>query len=210
MQQWPSKNMTHKIATKVMVDFLNHMEKGALSVTQQLQIHSSAQIIKNRAVIRSNLKAIVFCGKQMISLRATVSTVKEAAQIHGNFLALLDFRKEAGYLHLEQHFQTAPRNAWYNSPHIQNDLISCIGEWIRQQILREVKDATFFSVCADEAADCATKEQLPLVLRFVDGASMIREELISFLACDTGTTGAAIAEKILEALKEYGLDLEGL
>ena len=146
----------------------------------------------------------------MISLRGHREHSEGSSTNPGNFLALLDFRKEAGDIHLEQHFQTAPRNARYHSPHIQNDLISCIGEWIQQEILREVKDATFFSVCADEAADCANKEQLPLVLRFVDGASMIREEFISFLACDIGTTGAAIAEKILEALKEYGLDLEGL
>ncbi|XP_064406466.1 52 kDa repressor of the inhibitor of the protein kinase-like [Halichondria panicea] len=111
---------------------------------------------------------------------------------------------------LEQHFQTAPQNARYNSPQIQNELISCAGEWIQQQILSEIKDATFFSVCADEAADCSNKEQLPLVLRFVDKVNTIREVFVEFVVCDTGTTGQAIAEKILEALKRYGLDISCL
>ena len=53
-------------------------------------------------------------------------------------------------------------------------------------------------------------EQIPLVLCFVDGASVISEKFVSFLACDTGTAGAGIAEKILEDLKEYGLDVKGL
>ena len=34
--------------------------------------------------------------------------------------------------------ETAPRNAQYHS---QNDLILCIGDWIRTQILEEVKVA---------------------------------------------------------------------
>ena len=53
-------------------------------------------------------------------------------------------------------------------------------------------------------------EQLPLVLQFVDGSGTICEEFIDFICCDTGTTGAAIAEKILGALREYGLDLDYL
>ena len=92
----------------------------------------------------------------------------------------------------------------------QNELISCAGEWIQQQILSEIKDATFFSVCADEAADCSNKEQLPLVLRFVDKVNTICEVFVEFVVCDTGTTGQAIAEKILEALKRYGLDISCL
>lgn len=44
---------------------------------------------------------------------------------------------------------------------------------------------SFFSVCADEAADSSNKEQLPLVLRFVDATNSVREEFVEF---DTGTS----------------------
>ena len=57
----------------------------------------------------------------------------------------------------------------------------CIGEWIREKILHEVREAKFFSVIADEAADYSNKEQLPLVLRFI--------------FCNTGTTGSAFSNK---------------
>ena len=107
----------------------------------------------------------------------------------------------------EDHFEKGPRNARYHSPQIQNDLISCTGKWIKQQILEVVKSARFFSISADEAADCSNKEQLPIVLRFVDASCTAREEFVAFLLCDTGITGAAIAEKILGGLKGYGLDL---
>ena len=102
------------------------------------------------------------------------------------------------------------QNAQYTSPQIQNDLISCTGEWIRNQLLAEVRNAKFFSVSADEAADSSNKEQLPLVLRFVDATNSIREEFVDFFHCDTGTAGSASADKILEALIEYGLDISYL
>ena len=72
---------------------------------------------------------------------------------------------------------------------------------IREQILCRVRKAKFFSVCADEAADCSNKEQLPLILRFVDVAGTICEEFVDFVLCDTGTTGTVIAGKILRTLE---------
>ena len=60
-----------------------------------------------------------------------------------------------------------------------------------------MKSAKFFSICADEAADSSNREQLPLILRFVDNSNSIREEFGDFIVCDTGTTGVAIADKIL-------------
>lgn len=98
----------------------------------------------------------------------------------------------------------------YKSPAIQNELIACTGEWIRNHIIQEVLEARFFSVCADEATDAANKEQLPLVVRFVDKNDTIREEFVDFVICDTGTTGVALAAKITEALENYGLDLRDL
>ena len=63
---------------------------------------------------------------------------------------------------------------------------------IQEKILHEVRAAKYYSVCADEASDVANKEQLSLILRFVDQAGFIREEFISFFLCEYGTTGEAI------------------
>ena len=81
----------------------------------------------------------------------------------GNFHALIDIRLDAGDSILADHFKTCARNAQYISPQVQNDVISCVGEWIRKRIIEDVITARFFSVSADEAVDCSNKEQLPLV-----------------------------------------------
>ena len=41
------------------------------------------------------------------------------------------------------------------------------------RILHDVQNAEYFSVCAGEAADVGNKEQLPLVLRFVNEAGVV-------------------------------------
>ena len=199
MQRQPTLNehsnqSCHKIASLDVTEFMNRMEKGALNVYQYMQNEASA----------------LLCGKQVISLRGHREHGGGPNTNPGNFHALLNFHIDAGDSVLADHFKTAAKNAQYSSPQIQNDLISCTGEWIRNQILAEVKDAKFFSVCADEVADSSNKEQLPLVLRFVDVTNSIQEEFVDFFHCDTGTAGSALADKILEALRGYGLDISCL
>lgn len=61
---------------------------------------------------------------------------------------------------------------------------------------------------ADEVTDCSNKEQLSIVLRYVNPEnSIIREDFVSFIECDCGITGSAIAEKIISFLNSHGLDL---
>ena len=64
---------------------------------------------------------------------------------------------------------------------------------------------------ADEVTDCSNKEQLSLVLRYVDPETLlIREDFVDFLECDTGITGQQLADKITSSLQSYGLDLKNL
>ena len=86
----------------------------------------------------------MFCGKQVISLRGHHEHGGGPKTNPGNFHALLEFRVDAGDSVLADHFKTAAKNAQYSSPQIQNDLISCTGEWIRNQILAEVKKQSSF------------------------------------------------------------------
>ena len=106
-------------------------------------------------------------------------------------------------------FSAGRKNAQYRSPKIQNDLIA-MGKWIKQKLTQEIKAAKFFTVCADEGTDVANKEQLPLIIRFVDQSGMIREEFLESVLCDTGTSGQALADKIKFTLEKLTLDLNGL
>ena len=107
-------------------------------------------------------------------------------------------------------FSAGPKNAQYCSPKILNGPIAAVGKWIHQKLTQEIKATKIFTVCADEGMDVANKEQLQLILRFVDQSGMIREEFLEFVLCDTGTSGQAIADKIKFTLEKLTLDLNDL
>ena len=121
---------------------------------------------------------------------------------HGNFRALLDFRISSGDTLLQEHLQKAGRNAIYTSPDIQNQIINILGDQIRDKILKKVCSSSCYTLIADEVTDCSNKEQLCIVLRYVEsGSGLIREDLVAFLECDSGVTGEALANKILSFVR---------
>ena len=71
-----------------------------------------------------------------------------------------------------------------------------------------MKETTYFSVLFDETQDVSNKEQMPLVLRFVDKNGNIREEFIKFILCDEGISGAAISKSITTEIRSLGLDMQ--
>ena len=98
-----------------------------------------------------------------------------------------------------------PRNATYTSNTVQNQIIDVLADQIKQQIVQKVKAAKWYTVIADEVTDASNKEQLSIVLRYVEGDSLsVREDLIGFVECDTGISGRSLANKITSFLEELG------
>ena len=172
-----------------------------LSVTQQ-----PSEL--NRQKLRSIIKTVVLCGKQNIALRGhhdDSSRINEASGNPGNFQALLNFRVEAGDKVLADHFANGPRNATYRS---KNEIIEVVGSHIQDKTAAEVNEAGAFSLLADEASDSSNKEQLPLVVRFVDKENNVREEFVGFYESEDGINGEAIATLVMKAIQELGLSMD--
>ncbi len=115
---------------------------------------------------------MLLCGRQNISLRghrdSSIDVEKNPNAPHGNFWALLQFRISSGDTVLRDHLAKAPAHAKYTSPSIQNEVADILGGQIQQVILSRVRRAQFFSIAADEVTDSSNKEQLAIVLRYVD------------------------------------------
>ena len=71
----------------------------------------------------------------------------------------------------------------------QNEIIECWSEVICEQIIADVRASTLFSILADEVTDCPTKEQMSLVLCYVDRKREIQEKFVTFIHCDSGISG---------------------
>ena len=72
---------------------------------------------------------------------------------------------------------------------IQNQLTECDGKVISNKLVEEINESGVFAILADESTDCSNKEQLALIIRFVDKNNEIREEFLKFIYMDSGVRG---------------------
>ncbi|XP_065664449.1 52 kDa repressor of the inhibitor of the protein kinase-like [Hydra vulgaris] len=77
-----------------------------------------------------------------------------------------------------------------------------------KSVLSEVRKNVFFSIIADEACDSSTKEQMSLVLRFVDSDFNIREDFIQFIHCSEGVKGKDLFNVFLNCVSNLNLDIK--
>lgn len=77
---------------------------------------------------------------------------------------------------------------------------------IQNCILKDVREAKFYSVIADEAVDCANDEQLAISVRYVDSNCKPQEKFLTFCECISGVTGRDIADNILANLNNWQLE----
>ena len=201
----------HKLAVVKLETFVKVMSGSQDSISVQLSNVAKDHVATNRKKLQSIIETVILCGRQNIPLRgsrdASLDIERATCENHGNFWALLQFRVLAGDLALKEHLATAPKNATYTSPDIQNQVIDIVGDHILEKILSKVKKAQFFTLIADEVTDCSNKEQLGLALRYVcPEEKSIREDLVSFLECDSGISGQALSEMMLGFISKHGLD----
>ena len=184
----------HNFAVIAMENFLRNMTRESVPIDQQINNLLQQQIKRNREILKSLFKTIIFCGKNNIALRG--------AQ------ALLEFRIDSGDQTLQHHLETAPRNATYISKTIQNEIITTVRAIIVNNLSQEIRDSKYFSIMSDEAADISNKENLSVVIRFLDSSKTVREEFVGFYLCEDGTTGVAIKDLIIGAVADLGLSMD--
>ena len=94
----------------------------ATAINIKLYQVRNERILQNREKLISIIKTVAFCGRQNISFRGhrDDETLEETTWNKGNFRALLDFRIDSGDTVLQHHFDTAPKNATYESKTIQS------------------------------------------------------------------------------------------
>jgi len=191
-----SKSMHHKEAVVGAVNFKQSIECGE-SVADKMSQAGARLARENREIIASVVKTVMLCATNNIPLRGHKLTT-------GNFTDLLNFRIDAGDHVLAEHFTRIQNNAKYTSPQIQNEVLAAASATIVNIILEA--NRSYFSVIADKSADILSKEQLSLVLRYLDG-NVIRENFIGFVELPS-LNAEKIADTILSRLKFLGLDLE--
>ena len=109
------KKVYHLHSVSDMLTFLRVMNSEQTPIDHQLVSAVAQQVQRNRELLKSIIRTIIFCSKQNIALRGHRDDSQHFQQPgnHGNFHALLNFRTESGDKSLQTHLEKAPLNARY-------------------------------------------------------------------------------------------------
>ena len=93
----------HNFAVIAMENFLRNMRREAVPSDLQINNLLQQQINRNREILKSLFKTIIFCGKNNIPQEVHEMIIHE---MPGNSQALLEFRIDSG----DQTLETSPEN----------------------------------------------------------------------------------------------------
>ncbi|XP_058733557.1 uncharacterized protein LOC131605187 [Vicia villosa] len=190
-------NCAHNIAWKKCEDLMNQ--------NQHIEVVISKQSKQTRDLYRRRLTASLDCLryllKQGLAFRGHDESIESYNQ--GNFLEMLrwyaDKKKKVRRVVLEN----APKNLKMTSPSIQRDIIKAAALETTKAIINDLGDE-LFSILVDESRDISDKEQMAVVLRYVNKDGIIVERFLGIAHVKT-TTSLSLKMAIDELLCKHGL-----
>lgn len=124
----------------------------------------------------------------------------------GNFLELIKLLSKYDGI-LAHHLATAPSNASYLSPKIQNDFIDSLAETVKSEIIAQVKAAHYYGIILDSTIDISHVDQLSFCVRYVDEDFKIHERFISFTDIKHSDS-KFLFDSLKSILTNLGLDIK--
>ncbi|CAF1442011.1 unnamed protein product [Rotaria magnacalcarata] len=165
---------------------------------------SRAELIKeNRAKLMKICSTVLLCARQMIALRGHEENGE--SRNRGNLIELLHWAASTDSL-VDKILNDSDSNATYLSPTIQNEILKILADQIRRKISNEIKNRPFV-LMADESKDISSKEQLSVVLRYVDAENQIHEHFMGFTKLDQ-FDAKALYEKLYELLMKHDISIQ--
>ncbi|XP_016206434.1 uncharacterized protein LOC107646792 [Arachis ipaensis] len=117
---------------------------------------------------------------------------------------LASYNKEVDAVVLDN----APQNVIYTSPSIQKEILHVFARKVQNEIRNEIDNAKFCLI-VDEVRDESRREQMALVVRFVDKHGFVKERLIDVVHVKD-TTSATLKQEICSALSHHNLNIQNV
>jgi hypothetical protein len=141
-------------------------------------VKDKEKVERNRLRLKVSIAAVKWLTFQACAFRG--HDERPQSKNKGNFLEIVDLIAEFNPEIAKVVGGNAPYNSKYTSPKIQKELLSMFACKIRKHIRAEIGDSKF-SILVDETYDVAKREQMAIVLRFVDKGGILQERFF-----DTG------------------------
>ncbi|GMI80090.1 hypothetical protein like AT1G19260 [Hibiscus trionum] len=195
---------TNSLHKNAMISY--HDLKNSLQHIQKvIEKQSSEQVAKNRLQLKVSIEVVKWLTFQGCALRGRDET--EDSTNRGNFLELVSFL--ASYNdEVATVLKNAPKNSKYVSPKIQKEILCLFRSRIQKHIREEIGEQKF-CVIVDEARDESKREQMAIVLRYVDKEGFIRERFFDLVHVKE-TTSSALKKEICDVLSHHCLNVKDI
>ncbi|XP_070682484.1 uncharacterized protein [Malus domestica] len=171
-----------------------HKQSDQARIDYRTRLNASLDCI--RFLLRQGL---AFCGHDE----------SEDSSNKGNFLELLKFIADHNESIKDVVFKNAPENLKLTSPDIQKDLVHAAACETTNAIMFDIGDDAFFSVLVDESRDISVKEQMVVVLRYVNTNRQVVERFVGIKHVPN-TTAISLKEAIDQFFSINGLSISRL
>ncbi|XP_019250998.1 PREDICTED: zinc finger MYM-type protein 1-like [Nicotiana attenuata] len=158
----------------MMLDLMNQAQSILTSLDKQSERTKS----EHRVRLNASIDVIRYLLKEGISLRGHDESITSTRR--GHFLDLLKWYADRKECVKNVVLEKAPKNNTMTSPDIQKDIVnSCAKETVKAII--EDLNWNFFGILVDESKDVSHKEQIALVLRYVNKEGELIERFLGLV-----------------------------
>uniref|UniRef100_H3B6V4 TTF-type domain-containing protein n=1 Tax=Latimeria chalumnae TaxID=7897 RepID=H3B6V4_LATCH len=178
-----------------------HMESWAEFKLRKEKGSKAKAVEENRRYMQAVVESLGFTACQTTAQRA--HREDEQSTNRGNFLELLHLLGNFDSV-VKKKLSDGPGNAKYVHHDIQNEVVDIMANMIRKQISEEVKAAEHFALQVDECKGISKKEQISIVVRYLNNDS-IHEEFLHFTPAEDLDVDSLL-EKIKHTLSKCNID----
>ncbi|KAL4616285.1 hypothetical protein ACB092_07G187600 [Castanea dentata] len=195
-------NFPHKIAVKCCEDLKNYSRH----IDKLIEKQTSKELENNRLRLKTSIECAQWLAFQACAFRGHDESLD--SKNRGNFIELIKFTSTFNDKIASVVLKNAPRNVKYTSPTIQKEILHILASNVRNAIREEIGDAKF-CVLVDEARDESKREQMAIILRFVDKNGFLKEHFFHVVHV-RDTTALTLKKEICDVLSRYNLHIENI
>ncbi|XP_022873117.1 zinc finger MYM-type protein 1-like, partial [Olea europaea var. sylvestris] len=186
------------------------METNLILLACLLKVNEASQSSSQQKNYKTRFTAVLDCIRFLLMqelLSRGHDELKESLNKE-NLIELLNWYAARRKKINEVLFNNAPGNDQMTSPSIHKDLVNCCEVETTMSMINEMDDS-LFSILVDESRDNSIKEQMTVVLRFVDKSVQVKERLLGI--CHIADTCAQSLKDVVDAIfSTHGLSISSL
>ncbi|KAK9713942.1 hypothetical protein RND81_06G059800 [Saponaria officinalis] len=192
-------NSAHNKVVKMCEDLMN--EK------QSIRSVLDKQSRKEKSDYRTRLNASIDCTRLLLSqgMAFRGHDEHEFSRNKGNFIEVLEWYSTRVDKVANVVLKNAPKNLKLTSPEIQKDIVKACAMETTKAVIEDL-NGDYFSILVDESKDKSHKEQMAIVLRYVDRRGMVIERFIALVRL-YDTSALSLEDAIVSELDRHSLSL---